>query len=203
MIPEAAARLSRRSVVAAAVAAVGTGCSAGGDGSDGSYDAAERQPAPGAASARLPGAAAQAQAVRDSTALLGRYDAAAAAHPSLAPRLRPLRAEVARHVAAFGGTAPSAAHPAAGSPAAPATPAKALAGLAAAERDLADRRAAALLSAPGGLALLLASVAAAGAGHAALLVGGSGKGGDTGEDEGEGEGADEGSAGDAGDGNGG
>jgi hypothetical protein len=200
MIPEAAARLSRRSVVAAAVAAVGTGCSAGGDGSDGSYDAAERQPAPGAASARLPGAAAQAQAVRDSTALLGRYDAAAAAHPSLAPRLRPLRAEVARHVAAFGGTAPSAAHPAAGSPAAPATPAKALAGLAAAERDLADRRAAALLSAPGGLALLLASVAAAGAGHAALLVGG-GKGGDTGEDEGEG--ADEGSAGDAGDGNGG
>jgi hypothetical protein len=197
MIPEAAARLSRRSVVAAAVAAVGTGCSAGGDGSD---EAAARQPAPGAASARLPGAAAQAQAVRDSTALLGRYDAAAAAHPSLAPRLRPLRAEVARHVAAFGGTAPSAAHPAAGSPAAPATPAKALAGLAAAERDLADRRAAALLSAPGGLALLLASVAAAGAGHAALLVGG-GKGGDTGEDEGEG--ADEGSAGDAGDGNGG
>jgi hypothetical protein len=80
MIPEAAARLSRRSVVAAAVAAVGTGCSAGGDGSDG---AAARQPAPGAASARLPGAAARAQAVRDSTALLGRYDAAAAAHPSL------------------------------------------------------------------------------------------------------------------------
>ena len=157
-------------MVAAAVAAVGTGCSAGGDGP------APRQAAPGVAAARLPGAAAQAQAVRDSTALLGRYDAASAAHPPLAARLRPLRAEVARHIAAFGGTAPAAAPPASGSPAAPATPAKALAGLAAAERTLADRRAAALLSAPGGLALLLASVAAAGAGHAALLAAGRGKG---------------------------
>lgn len=181
MIPEAAARLSRRSLVAAAVAAVGTGCSADGDGSErSSKGAAVRQAAPGAAAARLPGAAEQAQAVRDSTALLGRYDAAAAAHPSLAARLRPLRAEVARHITAFGGTAPAAKHPAAGSPAAPADPAKALAGLAAAERALADRRAAALLSAPGGLALLLASVAAAGAGHAALL----GKGEDEVDDPG-------------------
>ncbi|MEV8595489.1 hypothetical protein [Streptomyces sp. NPDC052012] len=46
----------------------------------------------------------------------------------------------------------------------------ALAQLAAAERELADRRAAALLDAPGELARLLASVAAAGAGRAYLLT---------------------------------
>jgi hypothetical protein len=51
----------------------------------------------------------------------------------------------------------------------PGTPEDALAGLAAAERGLADRRAEALLGVPGELARLLASVAAAGAGHAYLL----------------------------------
>jgi hypothetical protein len=46
----------------------------------------------------------------------------------------------------------------------------ALAGLAAAERVLADRRSGALLDAPGELARLFASVAAAGAAHVYLLT---------------------------------
>ncbi|SHM66957.1 hypothetical protein SAMN05216499_11341 [Actinacidiphila paucisporea] len=145
-------------MVAAAVVAAGAGC---GKGADGPSDAAQDN-----APATLPGAAEKARAVRDSTELIGRYDAAAAAHPALAARLRPLRAEVARHVEAFGGKPPAAVP----SPAAPAaTAAQALAGLAAAERALADRRAATALTVPGELARLIASVAAAGAGHAALL----------------------------------
>lgn len=155
--------------MAAAVAAVGTGCStrpadtspgatAGGTGKGGALP---------------PEAAVRARALADSRELIGRYDAASAAHPSLAARLRPLRAEVARHIEAFGGTAP-AASPAAPSPAASSgassgTAAQALSALASAERALADRRAAALLTAPAEQARLLASVAAAGAGHAALL----------------------------------
>ncbi|MFE9095571.1 hypothetical protein [Streptomyces sp. NPDC007264] len=63
----------------------------------------------------------------------------------------------------------SASVPASSSPV-PADPGSALAGLAAAERALADRRATALLEAPGELARLLASVAAAGAVHAYLLT---------------------------------
>jgi hypothetical protein len=153
--------------MAAAVAAVGTGCSARATGTDGAAGAAH--PAPPAP----PGTAEQAQALRDSTDLLGRYDAAAAAHPSLAARLAPLRAEVAQHVEAFGGTPPAAGAKAAATGAG-ATPKQALAALAAAERKLADARAAALLTVPGGLARLLASVAAAGAGHAALLGGAPG-----------------------------
>lgn len=159
MIPEAAARLSRRSVVAAAVVAVGAGCGKGPDGPSGGQ--ADKAPA------LLPGDAERAQAVRDSTELIGRYDAAAAAHPSLAARLRPLRAEVVRHIEAFGGTAPATRTPVATT--APGTASAALAGLAAAERALADRRAAAALTVPGEQARLMASVAAAGAGHAALL----------------------------------
>lgn len=145
--------------MAAAVVAVGAGCGKGADGASGAPD--------GKAPAALPGAAEQAAAVRDSAALLGRYDAAAAAHPSLAARLRPLRAEVVRHIEAFGGAAPSGTRPPAA--AGTTTAAQALADLAAAERALADRRAAALLTVPGELARLMASVAAAGAGHAALL----------------------------------
>lgn len=155
--------------MAAAVAAVGTGCSADATGADGKGGADARQQA-----AVPPGTAEQARAARDSADLLGRYDAAAAAHPSLAARLAPLRAEVARHVEAFGGTLPAAgARPSA---AGAATTAKeALAALAAAERTLAGSRAATVLTVPGGLARLLASVAACGAGHAALLSGKPGK----------------------------
>ncbi|MCZ9340960.1 hypothetical protein NGM37_24670, partial [Streptomyces sp. TRM76130] len=52
----------------------------------------------------------------------------------------------------------------------PAAEEDALALLAAAERKLADRRTAALADVPGELARLLASVAAAGAGHVYLLT---------------------------------
>ncbi|MFB7501232.1 hypothetical protein ACFC09_42310 [Streptomyces sp. NPDC056161] len=119
----------------------------------------------------------RARAARDSRELAARYDAVLAAHPDLARRLRPLRAEVAAHAKAFeaGATDPSpSAAPAAAVPAAavPTDPAKALAALATAERDLADRRAKALLEVPGELARLLASVAAAGAAHAYLLTDG-------------------------------
>ncbi|MEU0007383.1 hypothetical protein ABZ079_24655 [Streptomyces sp. NPDC006314] len=119
-------------------------------------------------------ARARARAARDSTGLLERYDAVLAAHPTLAERLRPLRAEVAAHAAAFGSAAAtkSPSLPAAAStppPAVPAAEKDALADLAAAERTLADRRAKALLDVPGELARLMASVAAAGAAHVYLL----------------------------------
>ncbi|MEU6578321.1 hypothetical protein [Streptomyces sp. NPDC046805] len=132
---------------------------------------------------------ARARAARDSRALVTRYDAVIAAHPDLAQRLHPLRAEVVRHAEAFGDTgkasaSPSPAGSASPSPsisasasaavaadkAVPADPKDALAGLAAGERALADRRAKALLEVPGELARLLASVAAAGAAHAYLLT---------------------------------
>ena len=121
---------------------------------------------------------ARARAARDSGGLVDRYDAVIGAYPGLAERLRPLRAEAVRHAEAFGGTVGAAAPTASEvSPVAPsAAPSlepgnekDALAGLAAAERALAARRAKALLDVPGELARLLASVAAAGAAHAYLL----------------------------------
>ncbi|MFI7502959.1 hypothetical protein ACIBVL_31685 [Streptomyces sp. NPDC049687] len=140
---------------------------------------------------------ARARAARESAGLVERYDAVLAAHPILTPRLAPLRAEVVRHVEAFGGgvktsVSPSpsmspspslspTAPPASAAPSAPPTPGKnglatekdALASLAAAERTLADSRTAALMDVPGELARLLASVAAAGAAHAYLLTEGT------------------------------
>ncbi|MEV5534297.1 hypothetical protein [Streptomyces prunicolor] len=157
----------RRSLLASAAgAALLVGCSADADDSGttgGSESAAER---------------ARAHAATDSETLLQRYDAVLAAHPTLADRLDPLRAEVVRHAAAFGGSSstPSAtatASPSASAAAVPATPSDALAELATAERALADRRAKSLLDLPGELARLLASVAAAGAAHAYLLTEGA------------------------------
>ncbi|WP_413759164.1 hypothetical protein [Streptomyces sp. MMBL 11-3] len=136
-------------------------------------------------------ARARARAARDSERLAERYGAVLAAYPALGERLSPLRAEVVRHAEAFGGgrrasdaasasaTAspsggssadPSASASASPSPAVPATQKEALAELAAAERALTDRRLKALADVPGELARLLASVAAAGAGHAYLLT---------------------------------
>ncbi|MEU6125389.1 hypothetical protein [Streptomyces sp. NPDC047123] len=124
----------------------------------------------------------RAGAAKDSRLLLGRYDAVLAAHPSLAERLRPLRDEVQRHVEAFtSDRAPSPAtaapsttatpqSPSAPAPSAAADPVEAVRDLARAERDLADRRAEALLDAPAEHGRLLASVAAAGAAHAFLLT---------------------------------
>ena len=156
----------RRSLlVSAAGAALLVGCSTGDDSgtTGGSESAAEH---------------ARARAAADSETLIRHYDAVLAAHPTLAERLDPLRAEVVRHATAFGGSSstPSAtatASPSASATAVPATPSDALADLAAAERGLADRRAKALLDLPGELARLLASVAAAGAAHAYLLTEGA------------------------------
>lgn len=134
-----------------------------------------------------PSAAARlrARAALDSGELLGRYDAVLAAHPSLAGRLDPLRAEVKRHEKAFaeGAVPPS---PSASSPSSPSSPSPsgspapkpsvpkdekdAVRELAEAERDLAKRRGSALLDAPAELARLLASVSAAGSAHAYLLT---------------------------------
>ncbi|WP_030346338.1 hypothetical protein [Streptomyces sp. NRRL S-1022] len=163
----------RRSLLASAAgAALLAGCSAGPDDAGTGPSATAR---------------ARARAARDSRGLLGHYDAVLAAHPGLAERLRPLRAQVAAHAAAFeegsaatataSGTASgTASATTTASPSAVAVPAAekdAVAGLVAAERALADRRAKELLEVPGELARLLASVAAAGAAHAYLLTEGS------------------------------
>ncbi|MFE1285913.1 hypothetical protein [Streptomyces sp. NPDC058751] len=176
----------RRTLLAAAAGAFAlAGCSAAPESSDdttgGSPSAADR---------------ARARAARDSVTLSGRYTAVIAAHPELAERLAPLRAEVVRHATAFGGGSagasgsPSASASAAESPSAtasasasasgsasaagsagvPARPKDALADLASAELALADERTRALVDLPGELARLLASVAAAGAAHAFLLT---------------------------------
>ncbi|MEU7410460.1 hypothetical protein AB0B40_14240 [Streptomyces sp. NPDC042638] len=153
----------RRSLLASAAgAALLAGCSAGPDSGDDGPSAAAR---------------ARARAARDSRGLLDRYDAVLAAHPALADRLGPLRTQVAAHATAFAEGAPATAAATAG-PSASATPVPAaekdaVAGLAAAERALADRRARELLTVPGELARLLASVAAAGAAHAYLLTEGA------------------------------
>ncbi|MFD5337197.1 hypothetical protein [Streptomyces hawaiiensis] len=168
--PRARSGPRRRSLLTVAPAALAlagcTGGDSGGPAGDGP-SAADR--------------AARARAARDSEGLVERYDAVIAARPGLAGRLRPLREEVVRHAKAFGGgrkaspsASPSAAASSAASPfpseAVPGNDKDALAGLAAAEKELADRRAKALGGVPGELARLLASVAAAGAAHVYLLT---------------------------------
>lgn len=154
----------RRSLLASVTgAALLTGCS---DAEDPASDGA-RGARSASATQRI-----KARAARDSGDLLDRYEAALAAHPALAARLGPLRDEVARHAKSFGAPARPAA-PASPSPSPSASPASekdTVSALAKAERELADRRAAALVEAPAELARLLASVAAAGAGHAYLLT---------------------------------
>ncbi|MFJ8957024.1 hypothetical protein ACIRO1_43740 [Streptomyces sp. NPDC102381] len=153
----------RRTLLASlAGAALLTGCSdaeGGADGGSGAPAAAQEK--------RL-----RTQAARESSDLLGQYDRAVSARPALAERLNPLRAEVERHVKAFGGArrpSGAAAPPGGKSAAAPASEKDILKALSVAEQRLSDRRMSALVDAPGELARLLASVAAAGAGHAYLL----------------------------------
>ncbi|MGW1958268.1 hypothetical protein ACWCPI_36905 [Streptomyces sp. NPDC001920] len=172
----------RTLLVSAAGAALLVGCSSGSGDSDG------RTTGGGPSLTER----ARARAARDSEGLVGRYDAVLAAHPVLAELLGPLRAAAVRHVEAFGGGAPGAsgtsgpddgssrapeagkaAPSASGSPGVPPNEKDAVAELAAAERELADRRSKALLDVPGELARLLASVAAAGAAHAYLLTEGA------------------------------
>ncbi|GFH67995.1 MULTISPECIES: hypothetical protein [Streptomyces] len=162
----------RRTVLTGAVtgavsAALLTGCSAGSASGDG---AAER--------ARTAAPRLLAAARAGSERLLARYDAVITAHPELAGRLAPLREQVATHRDAFtSGPAeevpPNAAPPAPApqsTPHAAADADDAVRGLADAERELAARRGKDLLEAPGELARLLASAAAAGAAHAYLLT---------------------------------
>ncbi|MEO3845873.1 hypothetical protein [Streptomyces sp. B22F1] len=173
---------ARRTVLAGAalLAATGTtaGCSGDGGG-DGDPDPVRTE--------RL-----RRRAADESRLLLRRYDATTAAHPGVADALAPLRAEVAQHVAALARGLPAdtrAASPEGGAEgsgdradAAPpppgkkrggepvaAEPARAVAELAALEKRTADAHTAALATAPGELAGLLASVAAAGAAHVYLL----------------------------------
>ncbi|MFF4764089.1 hypothetical protein [Streptomyces sp. NPDC001292] len=92
--PRALAGPRRRSLLASAAgAALLVGCSTGSDDSG----RTDRVPSP---DDRV-----RARAARDSEELARRYDAVMAAHPALAERLRPLRAQVAAHAEAFGGTA--------------------------------------------------------------------------------------------------
>ncbi|MFE0351425.1 hypothetical protein [Streptomyces griseoluteus] len=165
--PRARSGPRRRTLLAslAGAAALLTGCSAG------------TGPAERAASAAT---RARARAARDSADLLARYDAVLDAHPALADRLSPLRAAVAAHRHAFGGTPDDRADQTQKGakvgkspspvPTASADRKEALTSLASAERTVADRRAAALLEVPGELARLMASVSAAGSAHAYLLT---------------------------------
>ncbi|GGX22612.1 hypothetical protein [Streptomyces lomondensis] len=163
--PRARSGPRRRSLLALGPTALAlAGCTAGGKDPAGPGDG------PSAAERR-----ARARAARDSEGLVERYDAVIAARPALAERLGPLRENVVRHAQAFGGgrkASPSVSGSGSASPSAavPGNDKDALAGLAAAERELADRRSEELLGAPGELARLLASVAAAGAAHVYLLT---------------------------------
>jgi hypothetical protein len=163
---------ARRAVLLTA----GLGAIAGASGcSDGAAQGADTPGGPKATAA--PETVLRARAAKDSTELLARYDATTTAHPGLAVQLRPLRAEVARHAEAFGAASapsPSASSSASPSPspspgADPGDAAKGVSALADAEQRLADARTTALLDASPELARLLASVAAAGAGHVLLL----------------------------------
>ncbi|MDX6332563.1 MAG: hypothetical protein QOI83_4946 [Streptomycetaceae bacterium] len=163
---------ARRAVLLTA----GLGAIAGASGcSDGAAQGADTPGSPKATAA--PETVLRARAAKDSTELLARYDATTTAHPGLAVQLRPLRAEVARHAEAFGAASapsPSASSSASPSPspspgADPGDADKGVSALADAEQRLADARTTALLDASPELARLLASVAAAGAGHVLLL----------------------------------
>jgi hypothetical protein len=151
---------TRRGVLTTAgAAAAGTlaGCSGdSGGGGSGAREIREREEADAALRKRL---AASSGALRD------QYDAVIAAHPALAGRLGALRASVAEHVRALGGTV-RVTRPVE----VPAEPGPALRELARAERHVADGHTEALGSAGPELARLLASVAAAGAAHVYLLT---------------------------------
>ncbi|WP_432062105.1 hypothetical protein [Streptomyces sp. S1] len=175
----------RRALLAAGAAAGATalvGCTSGAEGPR--RPSAERE----AERVARAEAALRARSVTVARGLLERYDAVLAAHPSLAPRLTPLRRSVAAHVKALGEGGTGPVEPAAASPKPSASarptpspapvpvaadPATALKELAAAERTSSDGHADALLAAPPEYARLLASVAASGAVHAYLLTEGA------------------------------
>ncbi|MFE9678644.1 hypothetical protein ACFYO5_31800 [Streptomyces sp. NPDC006259] len=112
----------RRTLLASAAgAALLAGCSAGEE--DSGKKASGDSP-----SASVEGRA-RARAAADSAGLVKRYDAVLAVHPTLVARLAPLRAEVVRHVTAFGGAGGVAtASPSAPAPESPAAAPSASAG---------------------------------------------------------------------------
>ncbi|MFC1421457.1 DUF4439 domain-containing protein [Streptacidiphilus cavernicola] len=122
----------------------------------------------------------RARARAATAALAGAYDAALLAHPDLGGRLRPLRAQLAVQLTAFGAATatptpsatavPSATAPPV-PPAAPSSAAAMLLGLGTAELGTAAARTADLAAASPALARQLASAAANGAQHAMLLRG--------------------------------
>ncbi|MGA5704760.1 hypothetical protein [Peterkaempfera bronchialis] len=125
-------------------------------------------PSPRKAATPDPDVVLRRRAAEATTALIAAYDAALTAHPALAARLHPLRAQLLQHRTAFSTTPPTP--PTTAPPTSPPTPAATLTALAAAERRTADTRITALPTASPELARLLASVAAAGAVHALLLA---------------------------------
>ncbi|KRD16986.1 MULTISPECIES: hypothetical protein [unclassified Streptomyces] len=91
----------RRTLLASAAgAALLAGCSAGPE------ETAKSASGTPSATERV-----RARAALESNGLVARYDAALAVHPALAARLAPLRAEVVRHVAAFGGVGKASPSP--------------------------------------------------------------------------------------------
>ncbi|TRV73404.1 hypothetical protein FKN01_27330 [Streptomyces sp. 130] len=160
---------TRRGALAAtgalAAGAVLAGCGSGDDDGTGGH-AGTKNSAQGASSVRAEKAL-RTSATRTTATLLAGYEHALRAHPATAAALTPLRDAVRAHLKALSpekapalGTARSRAT----------TPAAAVKELAAAERAAADGYTALLLEAPGELARLLASVAAACAAHAYLLT---------------------------------
>ncbi|MFI5805522.1 hypothetical protein [Streptomyces sp. NPDC051561] len=110
---------------------------------------------------------------RTSLDLLAHYDALLKRHPAEAKQLKPLRDEVAQQAKALRGQGRASAGTAPVTVAADAR--TALKDLAAAEQRTSDAHLAALTDATPELARLLASVAAAGAGHVHLLIDGAKK----------------------------
>lgn len=152
---------TRRTVLAGfgALVAVGVGATACTSGDDDSGPDPEQRKADDAVRERARAAA---------NALLDRYDAVAAAYPSLSGRLRPCSDAVGRHLTALGGTRTP---PASLAPAEPVPPSEqaALADLAAREQQGSDGRLADLSAAGPELARLLASISACQYVHAKQL----------------------------------
>lgn len=157
---------TRRGALAAtgalAAGAVLSGCGGDDDGTGGGTKGS----AHGASAARAEKTL-RTSATRTTATLLAGYEHVLRAHPTTATALTPLRDAVRAHLKAL---SPEKA-PALGMARSRATtPAAAVKELAAAERSAADACTALLLEAPGELARLLASVAAACAAHAYLLT---------------------------------
>ncbi|MFJ7625790.1 hypothetical protein ACIQZN_04760 [Streptomyces sp. NPDC097595] len=158
---------TRRGALAAtgalAAGAVLSGCGSDGDGAGGGTKGSAHS----ASSSVRAEKTLRAGAGRTTATLLAGYEHVLRAHPTTASALTPLRDAVRAHLKAL---SPEKAPALGMARSRAATPAAAVKELAAAERSAADAYTALLLEAPGELARLLASVAAACAAHAYLLT---------------------------------